>query len=413
MLLSFTLKNYGPFLEECSFDMSAVPSYKEHEYNLQHLPSGGKCLRVATMYGANASGKSQFVSAFATFSRIVFDSFRNSDARQRDSDLANEDAPNPKRKPFLATVYRPFALRQEREDTEFEVLIEEGELQYQFGFTYNASDITSEWLYFYKSGTKTRRPTTILERSGPDANTIKLGASVRRECAKYVNNIPHDSLALSFLSRLNLKSDTFTKSMAAISTVLPINGMLCDARIADMLYDYFSDLYEKDEGAGLVSFLTRIGISVSEFEVERTDDKVRVRTRHVGGDGKEYTLSLDDESDGTRKMIAMYYYFDAALKQGLSLIIDDMDAGLHPLLVRYLVNQFHATDNGAQLIFTTHDVSLLDKKYLRRDQVWFALKEGSGKSQLRSLAEYRIRNDRAYESAYLAGVFDAAPAFDN
>jgi AAA15 family ATPase/GTPase len=122
---------------------------------------------------------------------------------------------------------------------------------------------------------------------------------------------------------------------------------------------------------------------------------------------------LDDESDGTRKMIALYHYFDAALKQGLSLIIDDMDAGLHPLLVRYLVNQFHATDNGAQLIFTTHDVSLLDKKYLRRDQVWFALKEVSGKSQLRSLAEYRIRNDRAYESAYLAGVFDAAPAFDN
>ncbi|MDO4537446.1 MAG: ATP-binding protein [Coriobacteriales bacterium] len=411
MLLSFTVKNFGPYLKECAFDMSAVPSYKEHEYNLQNLPSGEKGLRVAVLYGANASGKSQFVNAYTTFMRIVVNSFRASDAKQRDDDLSSDEAPNPKRKTFIASVYHPFALRKGRGDTEFEVIIEDEDGQYQFGFTYNAADITSEWLYFYKSGTKTRRATMILERSGPEADTIELGASVRRECAKYIENVPHDSLALSFLSRLKLKTEAFSRSASAIDTVLPISRMLCDAQVNRMLAEYFGGFYDEDKGAGLVDYLARIDISIKGFEVEKSDDMVRVKTKHVGEDGQEYMLSLDDESDGTRKMMALYYYFDAALKRGLTLIVDEMDAELHPLLIRYLVNQFHASNNGAQLIFTAHDVSLLDKKYLRRDQVWFAMKDEAGKSQLRSLAEYRIRNDRAYDSAYLAGVFGAVPNF--
>ncbi|MDO4807005.1 MAG: ATP-binding protein [Coriobacteriales bacterium] len=411
MLLSFTLRNFGPYLEECTFDMSAVPSYKEHEYNLQSLPSGERGLRVAALYGANASGKSQFVSAYTTFMRIVLESFRTSDAKMHDDDLVGDDTPYPKRRPFLASVFHPFALQRGRGDTEFEVLLEEDDGQYQFGFTYNAKKITSEWLYFYKSGTKTRRATTILERSGAEADTIEFGASVRRECARYAKSIPRDSLALSFLSRLNLKSDSFTRSRSAIATVLPIGRMLCDAQIDLMLADYFGEYYDDDEGAGLIDYLARIDISIKGFEVEKADDTVRVRTRHVGKGGEEYVLSLNDESDGTRKMIALYYYFDAALKRGLTLIIDELDAELHPLLIRYLVNQFHMSENGAQLIFTAHDVSLLNKKYLRRDQVWFAIKDAEGRSHLRSLAEYRIRNDRAYDSAYLAGVFGAVPRF--
>ena len=409
MLLSFTLKNYGSYLDECTFDMSAVPSYKEHEYNLHNLASGERGLKVAVVYGANASGKSQFVSAYATFARIVLDSFRASDANQRDGEPSGDDAPTARRKTFLATVYRPFALRKEREDTEFEVILEDGEGQYQFGFTYNSTDITSEWLYFYKSGMKTRRATTVVERSS--SNDVELGASVRRECARYVRSIPHDSLALSFLSRLNLKTDVFRRASSAIASVLPISRMLCDAQINQMLADYFGELYGEDGGAGLSDYLSLIDISIKGFDVEKSDDAVRVRTRHVGEDGVEYALSLDDESDGTRKMIALYSYFDIALKRGLALMIDEMDAELHPLLIRYLVNRFHAADTGAQLIFTAHDVSLLDRKYLRRDQVWFAIKDVGGRSKLRSLAEYRVRNDRAYDSAYLAGVFGAIPNF--
>lgn len=408
MLLSFTVKNFGPYRDENTFDLSAIPSYKEHSFNLQELKSGDKGLRVAVMYGANASGKTQFVKAYSAFRRIVVDSFGSPDP-VRDDDSDGDESPTPKRKSFLATVYRPFLLQSGREDTEFEAVIEDRSGQYQFGFTYNANDITSEWLYFYKSGVKTRRATTILERKGPDSKSIELGASVRRECGKYVDSIPHDSLVLSFLSKLKLKADIFKRTSLAITSVLPITRMLCDAGVNFMLADYFSEFYEKDNGAGLVDYLARIDIGIKGFSVEKSDDDVRVRTRHMGNDGNEYELPLDVESDGTKKMIALYTYFDTAIKGGLALLIDELDSELHPLLIRYLVNQFHAAETGAQLVFTAHDVSLLDRKYLRRDQVWFAMKDKGGSSTLRSLAEYRIRNDRAYDTSYLAGVFGAVP----
>jgi AAA15 family ATPase/GTPase len=98
-----------------------------------------------------------------------------------------------------------------------------------------------------------------------------------------------------------------------------------------------------------------------------------------------------------------------ATSQDAGLIVDELDAELHPLLLRHFVSRFHGQDVRAQLIFTTHDLSLLDKRYLRRDRVWFSAKDGAGHSVLRSLADFKVRNDSSFGDAYLAGIFGAIP----
>jgi len=156
-------------------------------------------------------------------------------------------------------------------------------------------------------------------------------------------------------------------------------------------------------------FLSRTDLAISGLRVEKSAYALRVRAVHEGADGRSYELLLNEESAGMRKLCALYWHIDSALRYGHVLIVDDLDKDLHPLLLRYLANQFHAAETGAQLAFTAHDVSLLDRKYLRADQVWFAMKDEGGACTLRSLAEYRLRDVQAFDSAYLGGSFGAIP----
>jgi len=253
MLLSFTLRNYGPYRDEATFHLTAVPTCAEHAYNLQDLASGAQGLRVALVLGANGSGKSQLASAYATFRRIVLESFRASGAHFEADSWCDEGLPTSWHRSFLAAAYRPFAFRKERPDTEFEAVFEGEGAQYQYGFTYNAHDITSEWLYLYRTDTTARRRTTILERSGPDGSAVRLGPSVRRACATYIEDVPHDALVVSFLSMLKLKTDVFGRMASAVASVLSLERM-SDVETGRMLADYFGSAYERDQGAGLIDF---------------------------------------------------------------------------------------------------------------------------------------------------------------
>lgn len=128
-------------------------------------------------------------------------------------------------------------------------------------------------------------------------------------------------------------------------------------------------------------------------------------------------ISFSDESSGTRKLITLYTYIHNALENGATIFIDEMDAKLHPLLTRQLINLFHSEDtnpNNAQLIFTTHDTNTLTNELFRRDQIWFSEKDENGISSLYSLAEYKInetkvRKDSSYNKNYLGGRYGAIP----
>jgi hypothetical protein len=128
-------------------------------------------------------------------------------------------------------------------------------------------------------------------------------------------------------------------------------------------------------------------------------------------------FDLDDqESEGTKKLFALAGLLVSTLRNGRVLVIDELDARLHPTMTREIVSLFNsreANPNHAQLIFTTHDTNLLDNRLFRRDQIWFTEKDRLGATHLYSLAEFRIRNDEAFERNYIRGRYGAIPFLGN
>ena len=411
MLLTFTFKNFGPFRDEATFDMRAIKSYKEHSSHCVELYGKQRVLKVAAMFGANASGKSSFVDAYYYFSSIVRDSFAHGSEGKSDAQV--EIGLPSSRIPAIRRFYRPFRFSAPSEDrlTEFDAMFAAEGGEYRYGFSYDAKHIESEWLYFYRDGGA--RATVILERDSSDEQEpIRFGASLRREARKYAKDIPADVLALSFFDGVSLKTDAFRNASDCVLSVLPLPPIGCGALSNTLIQDLFSQSFDEAKERALLTFLEGIDIEIKGFRVKQNGEgeDVDVFTVHTGPDGKDYEAPIEIESEGTRKLIGMYWYLNAALSRGATLILDEMDSELHPLITHYLVKLFHMGGAKGQLIFTTHDPTLLDKKYLRRDQIWFADKDGSGLSTLRSLSEYKVRNDADLRSSYLGGAYDAVPS---
>ena len=141
-------------------------------------------------------------------------------------------------------------------------------------------------------------------------------------------------------------------------------------------------------------------------------DEHQLRFSHATGQGQA-VFDLMDESNGTRNLLFLTGPVLDILRKGLTLVIDELDTSLHTLLVRELVRLFHRPEvntGGAQLIFTTHDTSLLDAPDLfRRDQVWFVEKDLAQASVLVSLSEFSPRKNEALERGYLLGRYGGVP----
>lgn len=156
---------------------------------------------------------------------------------------------------------------------------------------------------------------------------------------------------------------------------------------------------------------------INEFIAKQNSDTFTIKTVHTvyDEDGKEARNELSNldhhESEGTRKLFSLAGMLLTTLREGRILIIDELDARLHPLLTREIIRLFSAPDNPhhAQLIFTTQDINLLDNRLLRRDQIWFVEKNRQAATRLYSLAEFRVRNDQAFERNYIQGRYGAVP----
>ena len=196
MLVMFRLKNYGSFKDEAVLDMRAIKSYKEHPYNLITDCDDCSLLKVMAIYGANASGKSNFVDAYHSFLSIVRNSFKKNDKEESDS--------------VLEEHYYPFFFdhTSNEADTEFEAVYHYNGSEYRYGYVYNSVRIEYEWLY--RKSLSTNRQSKIFER---DSERIDLGSSVKKACDKYLADIDADVLALSFFSSLKLRTHIFKETV--------------------------------------------------------------------------------------------------------------------------------------------------------------------------------------------------------
>lgn len=393
MLVQFSFKNYGPFKEEAVFDMRAVKAYKEHPHTLIDVPKGDPLLKVAAIYGANASGKSNFIKAYQCFLRLIRDSFQHNNKDEKDE--------------VLSKAHFPFLLDAHgfENEIEFEGIYSHQGFEYRYGYAFDEKTIKSEWLYTRSS--PTARESLIFERTD---NQIELGSSVRRTCEKYLNDIDDDVLALSFFSSLKLNNPVFKDTTYFITSIVPLS-IQGEGQTRYALDQYFGRFYEGEEKEKLLRFIHSIDVGIRDFQVEKnpTNEKVSVYAIHKDENDVMVSFPLEIESDGTRRAIALYSFVRLAVELGKGLIIDEFNSQLHPLLQKYIVDLFYEEGSTGQLIYTTHDTTFLDKRYVRRDQIWFVSKDENGESTMYSLADFKLRNDKSFDKDYLSGAYGGIP----
>ncbi len=417
MLIQFNFQNYKSFRDETSLDLSAtkITEHTDHVVNI----ANDKLLKVAAIYGANASGKSNVHHAFEHMSYYVIDSFKFGDEDESRQKSNTEDRINVT--PFL------FGGKSREEETTFEVFYidnsEDTGRTYQYGFSIKESRIVEEWLYS-KAKTARNQYRTVFYRKGdhldlsglknkiheeniklalnPEVLIVSLGAKLKIEKLKKVRDWFWNNEVLDFG---NIDEDFFR------SRVLPKN-FTRDAKVQKNVIDYFASFDD----------------AIHEFEVKKsqlTDEedaraKFQINALHKMTDSDEHVpLPLKLESSGTLKMFSLYPSLKHVLDCGGILFVDELNARLHPLLVRNIILTFLSTEinaKNAQLIFTTHDVWQFSNELLRRDEIWMVNKNKDGASELYSLSDFKdedggkVRRNEALAKNYLTGNYGAIPA---
>ena len=412
MLLQFNFKNFKSFRDDTTLDLTAT---KISEYS-NHVTSVGreKILPVAAIFGANASGKSNVQEAFRYMVTYVVRSFAFGGDETGKKDKSNFM----KSTPFLLD-----ANSRERESS-FEVYFveseESGAKSYNYGFTVNKDGVKEEWLN-YKSKSSRGDYKKIFYRNG---NSLDLSGIASKSQENIKIALEKETLIVSLGAKLKIAKlkyirDWFLNNEFAdfgspeedyfLSVQLP-KGFVDDMKVQKKVVEYFSSFDS----------------SIIGFEVETIDQgdsnqtrKVRIDAIHKMIDSNDTTtIPLELESAGTLKMFALYPLLQEVLKSGGVLFVDELNARLHPLLVRAFVITFLNSEinmNHAQLIFTSHDSWQLNNNLLRRDEVWFTEKSEEGISTLYSLADFvdgegaKIRKDENYEKNYLLGKYGAIP----
>lgn len=390
MLVQFMVKNVLSFREETVLDMTAINAYKEHESNLINMDLKERFLRVAAIYGANASGKSNLYTAMLYFQQIILQSLNN----------VAEDSVN-----AIEKYYQPFLFEEQKSNSEFQIIEIVGGYEYKYGFEYNEECVVTEWLY--RKNLKNNRTVTVFERA---YDKVEFGASVRKHCDLYQDQIPTETLVLSFLKKLKLKTTIFSDVYDAIMDIFVVPIDFCeDFRLLEALLPGVIDRKKED----LVRFLSAIDTGIKDIGYNDSEKDIYFYTIHKGKDGKNYPLNLLFESEGTIKSIMLFIYVQNALQNNKALFVDELNIKLHPLLLKFIIDLFYNEKSKAQLIYTTHDTTLMDKRFFRRDQIWFVQKDEYGYSELSALSDFKVRSDASFEKDYLAGVYGGIPKLAN
>jgi hypothetical protein len=368
-------------------------------------------LRSSVIYGPNAAGKSNLLLAIQFVQAFILGS------------AALQEGNRILVKPFL------FSESSRRGTSEFEVILVENRVRYQYGFTVDPERVHREWLIAYPKG----RPQRWFEREyNPKNKTYlwEIGSKLKGDHAVWRNATRSNALFLSTAIQLNNEQmrpvfSWFQNRLSVIAGSTTLNPGLT--------FQLFDKLGGKDQ---LISFIQTADLGINDIAVKRdsipvglvappgvqiTDpgrgekrpEFLRMQTLHkIAGSKELATLDLAEESTGTIKLISAAGAWFKVLENGEVLLFDELDTSLHPMIVRFLIGLFHNTKTNkknAQLLFSTHDTSLLDGDLIRRDQIWFIEKDKQNASRLYPLTEFSPRKEEALGKGYLKGRYGALP----
>lgn len=422
MLIEFAVGNYRSFHTPQTLSMVAarLKSRDPHldENNVFEVNDNPPLLTSAVIYGANASGKSNLVRALLFMRRFVLHSLKET-------------------KDTGGIGVEPFRLHRTTisQPSHFEIVFVESGKRYRYGFEATEERVTAEWLYFVPSTREAR----LFERTHDEITVGRYFKEGRDLEQRTRSNALFLSVVAQFRGPIALKLVGWFRRLGIISGVTD----------ATLLPYTLSQLLEGEYRQAIKQLICRLDLGIGDIQVEKVSaqrplipetlpedvqqalmtlldtpdgEHFSVRTRHTQYDdagnpvSDEFFELGEHESEGTQKLFAMSGPLLDTLQNGKVLVVDELDARLHPLMTQEIISLFNSkttNPNGAQLVFNTQDTNLLDNTLFRRDQIWFVEKDQQGASHLYSLVEFRERNDKDFERGYIQGRYGAIPYLSN
>lgn len=413
MLIQFNFKNFKSFREETTLDLSAA---RMTEFSDRVVTIGNeKILPVAAIYGANASGKSNIYSAFEYMSEYVVNSFKYGDEEEK----FEEYRPTP----FLFDSISSDA--ESSFEVYFTVTGDKAEKIYNYGFCVDREGITEEWLNV-KAKTA-RKYSTVFYRNTVE-NELDLSGFPKNSRNNIQVALEKQVLIVSLGAKLKISECKIIRDWFLVNEFADFGDIFTNFYLSRRLPSHFVE--DKEVQNRVIEYLSSFDEHIKDFKIEKIPydeenkrDAYKINVLHKMIDSNDMAeIPLSMESAGTLKMFSLYPELQKVLERGSVFFIDELNARLHPLLVRNFVITFlnpEINKNHAQLIFTTHDTWQLSNQLLRRDEIWFVEKNSQQISTLYSLADFvdedgsRIRKDESYEKNYLIGKYGAIPTLKN
>ncbi|MFI3226583.1 MAG: ATP-binding protein [Clostridia bacterium] len=427
MLIEFKFSNFRSFKDETILSMNAMGISDFKESLLKH---GSTILLPATaIYGKNGAGKSNVIRAFWLAVQFI----KNSQRTQ------HEKAHVP---------VTPFALDDcsKSKPTEFEFTYVSDGIKYIYGFSADKEKIISEHLYHSPKGQKSK----VFSRKGqnfefpenPEKRMKQLISTAVAEnqlffsVACTMNYKPCINAMKWFREKIMFSRDfidipkqliEYSNNQDMLKSIISY-AKQADVGISDMSFEFSNkeispkvELEVPDEiKNALSSFLDALSASANVSEMAINAHEIKAKSFHTGvasnGELETYELDLADESDGTRKLMALAPAIEIVLNEGGVFLIDEIEKEMHPMLVNFIVAKFQSkltNKSKAQLIFTTHDAGLMNMQIIRKDQIYFTDKDHkTGASELYNLMEFSPATNSNIRKNYLLGKYGAIPNID-
>ena len=394
MLCQFSFSNFRSYRDETTFDFQAA-ALSEFKNSLIKTEKGNDILPVGVIYGPNGGGKSNLLAALGCVISLVTAPVY---------ELGKNHARFIMQQKVSCVPYL-FDEDSREEPSRFQLFFRINEYEYRYYIVLRGGVIEEETLYRRKLGAS--RAAKIFERN-------------------------HEEISLgTILGSKNINTEVNTKmpllSFLAINYSIPVIAEVIRWFEECIIRNYANPLAEQqillsDDDISKKQFLTMMndmGIGITGYRFDQQSNEFYLqRTLH----DTLYELPFSSESDGTRKLFAALPVILMALKEGRLVIVDELDAKLHPKLLRYVIRLFtnpEINKNAAQLLFTSHDMSTMKNSIFRRDEIWFAALDSENSSEVYSLSELRkenndpINNTAAYDKQYLEGRYGADPYLRN
>ena len=395
MLCQFTVNNFKSIRDEATFDMQAA-AISEHEDRIIRDKDGELYLPVSVIYGPNGGGKSNVLEALHSLSLKVL--------RPLYATSNNEDRVIPRKK----LVIEPFTFSEKKkeEPTEFEVFFRTELAEYRYILNIKRDVVLYERLDRVKLDTSRR--SALFERG--EEGIILKGAFARLKISDELSD------TLPLLSYLGI---TYRKNEVVNDVMDWFEFGIDFMNYGNPMQELRMAIANSDDVKGLVlKMIQEMDLDILDFRVEQKEhERIEVFTKHEV-DGYEAELNLSDESSGTKKLFGLLPFIAESLIYGTTLVIDELDAKIHPALLRHIImmyNDMEVNRKGAQLIFTSHDLSTMNSEVFRRDEIWFVAKGNGQNSKLYSLVEFKnskgesVRKDAKFDKQYLEGKYGADP----